>query len=57
MFFLLDVAPACIIGIELIQFVLSVTHFSSELNEKLKIIFSYKSYFAFYMAYNIHIEL
>ena len=55
MFFLHDVASACIAGVELIQGVLSVMDFSAELTETLKIILSYKSYFAFFMTYNIYI--
>ena len=55
-FVLPDVASASIAGVELIEVVLSVTHFSSELTETLKIILSYKSYFAFFMTYNIYIE-
>ena len=47
MFFLPDVVSASIAGVELIAAVLSVTHFSAELTETLKIILSYKSYFAF----------
>ena len=55
MFVLPDVGSACIAGVELIEGVLSVTHFSSEFTETLKIILSYKSYFAFFMTYNIYI--
>ena len=40
MFVLPDVASACIAGGELIQVVVSVTDFSSELTETLKIILS-----------------
>ena len=48
MFFLPDVASACIAGVELMQVVLSVKDFSGELIETLKIILSYKPYFAFF---------
>ena len=49
MFVLPDVVSASIAGVELIAILLllSVTHFSAELTETLKIILSYKSYFAF----------
>ena len=53
MFVLPDVA--WIAGVELIEVVLSVTHFSNELTETLRIILSYKSYIAFFMTYNIFI--
>ena len=56
MFVLPDVASASIVGVELTEVVLSVTHFSGELTETLKIILSYKSYFAFFMTYHIYIE-
>ena len=51
-----DVASACIAGVELVQVIVSVTDFSSELTETLKIILSYKSYFAFFMTYDIYIK-
>ena len=51
MFVLPDVVSDSIAGVELIEVVLSVIHFSTELTETLKIILSYKSYFAFF--YNI----
>ena len=47
MFVLPDVVSACIAGVDIIQVVLSVMDFSSELTETLKIILSYKLYFAF----------
>ena len=47
MFVLPDVASPCIAGVALLEVVLSVTHFSSELTETLKIILSYISFFAF----------
>ena len=56
MFVLPDVASASIAGVELIEVVLSVTHFSSELTGTLKIILSYKSYIAPFMTYNTYIE-
>ena len=56
MFVLPDVVFASIAGVELIEVVLSVTHFISELTETLKMILSFKSYFAFFMTYNIYIE-
>ena len=55
MFFLPDVASACIAYVELVAVVVSVTHFCGEFNETLKIMLSYKSYFAFFMTYNIYI--
>ena len=55
MFFLPNVASTCIAGVELIQVVVSMTDFSGELTETLKIILSYKSYFAFFMICNIYI--
>ena len=48
MFFLPDIASACIAGVDFIQVVLSVMDFSHDLTETLKIILSYKSYFAFF---------
>ena len=56
-FFLPDVASACIAGVDFIQVVLSVMDLSGELTETLKIILSYKSYFAFFMTYNICIHV
>ena len=55
MFVLPDVVSASIAGVEFIEVVLSVTHFTSELTETLKIILSYRSYFAFFITYNIYI--
>ena len=46
-FYLPDVASACIADVDFIQVVLSVIDLSVELTETLKIILSYKSYFAF----------
>ena len=40
MFLLPDIVSAYIAGVELIEVVLSVTHFSSELTETVKIILS-----------------
>ena len=56
MFLLPDVASACIAGVKLIEVIVSVTLFSGELTETLKIILYYKSYLAFFMTYNIYIE-
>ena len=56
MFVLPDVASACIAGVELVEVVVSMTGFSNELTETLKIILSYKSYFSFFMTYNIYIK-
>ena len=47
MFVLPDVASACIADVQLVHVVVSMTDFSSELTETLKIILSFKSYFAF----------
>ena len=47
MFVLPDVASASIAGVELVNIVFSMTDFSCELTETLKMILSYKSYFAF----------
>ena len=46
-FVLPDVVSASIADVELIAIVLSVMHLSAELTETLKIVLSYKSYFAF----------
>ena len=48
MFVLTDVVSVSIAGVELIEVVLSVTPFTTELTETLKIILSYKSYLAFF---------
>ena len=56
MFVLPDVVSASIAGVQLIEVVLSIKHFSGELNETLKIILSYKSYFAIFMTLDIYIE-
>ena len=50
-----DIASTYIAGVEFVQVVFSMTDFSGELTETLKIILSYKSYFAFFMTYNIYI--
>ena len=51
-----DVVSASIADVEFIEVVLSITYFSTELTETLKIILSCKSYFAFFMTYNIYLE-
>ena len=56
MFFLPDVISASIAGVQLIEVVLSVTHFCTKLTETLNMLLSHKSYFAFFMTYNIYIE-
>ena len=48
MFLLPDVTSACIAGVKFVQVVVSMTDFSSEHAETLKIILFNKSYFAFY---------
>ena len=42
-----DVASSSIADVKLVHIVFSITDFSCELTETLKIILSYKSYFAF----------
>ena len=56
MFVLPDVVSASIPGVQFIKVVLSVTHFCTELTETLHMILPYKSHFAFFMTYHIHIE-
>ena len=56
MFVLPDVVSASIVCVAFMEVVFSATHFSGELTETLKMILSYKLYFAFFMTYNIYIE-
>ena len=50
-----DASSVCVAGVELVQVVFSMTYFCGELTETLKMILSYKSYFAFFMTCNIPI--
>ena len=50
MFVLPDVASSSIAGVDLVHVLFSTTDFSCELTETLKMILSYKSYFAFFMT-------
>ena len=57
MFVLPDVPSASIAGVELAYIVFSMTDFCCELTETLKMILSYKSYFAFlwHKIYILHV--
>ena len=50
MFVLPDVASSPIAGVELVHVVFAMTDFSCQLTKTLKLILSYKSYFAFFMT-------
>ena len=50
MFIIPDVASASIAGVELVHLAFSMIDFSCELTETLKMILTYKSYFAFFMT-------
>ena len=50
MFVLPDVASSYVAGVELVHIVFCITDFSCELTETMKMIFSYKFYFAFFMT-------